>query len=653
MTALVMFLPHIPSNTSQHLPALFNIYTRLLFWDRVRRGEGISSFELKDSSNDIIEDGWTKLPYLTSSDDESVPELLHYFTFLYGLYPINFMSYIRKPHKYLAHAKYLGIELDYQPVEVRQRSEPFRQAHLLHPNFFTLTIESELTDSNRWVKSDTADVVAECMALYVPCEDLQEQIPQSNSKIVRSDQLAISLPTKEFASCLADLHTRHTLDQSSNIFNPIDEYSHSAPDSHLTCSRKTSLILESSSRNNCPDDYHHRKAEVLGPTKLRKKKALRIMKNDSVASLALSNHHESHIDSYFESLNQDSISRPSSSQQKESGSLTLDMRLTYLYREIQLLRNDLNFERYLKQQHLSHIGQLRRKQIREARSEAETQNVITSNRTLKLKLEETQRLNMQLRKEFEKSKTHCRKWEAELSAKLRILREEQKKWSVERQNMTQDLELARENQEVMKRTILQLEASELKSKQKATHAKNCYEELIRLRKQIEDLNSRVRIYEVNEEANKVAKEGEITAEARVIMLEAELEARDRELLDAKELFQKEISKGCKRSQEASITQRYGSHSMQNMIDSAVASSRNRIIELEKSYKNLLARYSELQDEHYGFQNTRDKLVNVDKYAHSDYAIYPHQNPGKERAVKRPSSEGNKGKNDSIKSFQSV
>src|SRR6266536_2812443 len=178
MTALVMFLPHIPSSLASYLPALFNIYSRMLFWDRERRAPDITKVEQDDSrsekSQQVSEDGksWVKLAYLLESEDEIVPELLHYFTFLYGLYPINFMSYIRKPQRYLRHAGFPGADdLDIEPSEIRARSEPFRQVHLLHPNFFILTIESELTDTNRWMKSEAADVVAECMALYNPVDD--------------------------------------------------------------------------------------------------------------------------------------------------------------------------------------------------------------------------------------------------------------------------------------------------------------------------------------------------------------------------------------------------------------------------------------------------------------------------------------------------
>ena len=195
MTALVMFLPHIPSSLAAHLPALFNIYSRMLFWDRERRSsvqtgvvdDGDEKVEQSEEPPPSPENknSWLKLSHLLESDDDTVPELLHYFTFLYGLYPINFMSYIRKPQKYLRHANFPGADdLDVQPTEIRQRSEPFRQVHLLHPNFFTMTIESELTDNNRWIRSEASDVVAECIALYSPGEESHADATRSRLSIV-------------------------------------------------------------------------------------------------------------------------------------------------------------------------------------------------------------------------------------------------------------------------------------------------------------------------------------------------------------------------------------------------------------------------------------------------------------------------------------
>ncbi|KAI1006529.1 hypothetical protein K3495_g1686 [Podosphaera aphanis] len=616
MTALVMFLPHIPSTTSHHLPALFNIYTRILFWDRQKINEDGLVPMVKEEDKNMNIDGWKKLPCLLEFNDESVPQLLYYFTFLYGLYPINFMSYVRKPQKYLGHAKFSGTEeFEIQPWEVRQRSESFRQIHRLHPNFFTFTLESELTDNNRWRRSDAADVVAECMALYVPSEDLREQVLKHKGKknnpeslfsgLLSLDEKRTPIPRIRRASW-SDVQSKIGLSTSKIISQPcfsrkfsLDTFPHVSLEG-LSDSVAVPQTIGSTSSTELGFDRPPRSNIYL-------------MK-DAIASLALSNHHESQIDSYLESLSRVSKPTASTDNPEVSEPSSSISQLPHLYREIQLLKNDLNFERYLKQQHLSHIGQLRRKQIREARIEAETQNVITSNRTLKLKLEEAKRLNTQLKRESEKSKSHCRKWEAELSTKLRSLREEQRKWITERENLTQDLKIATQNISIMRQIIIQTEARELRAQQKAAYAEGSLEELQQLRKEVKELNLRVRIYEVNEEAVKAAKKNEDTAEARVIMLEAELQARDREFVEAQKTFEQEISNLRKQSWSGPKST---SPTRQKLQDMSLAMPNTQIIELQKNYDQLLARYLALQNDFYNLQAYTSKRNDLDNVANND------------------------------------
>ncbi|TQS38755.1 hypothetical protein Golomagni_00733 [Golovinomyces magnicellulatus] len=642
-TVLIMFLPHIPSIISKNLSALFNIYTRMLFWDRVKTAEEISSSKVNSVKTDTDEEDWIKLCSPLDSDNESIPEILHYFTFLYGLYPLNFLSYIRKPLEYLCCTSLVGADLHIQPIEVRQRSERFRQVHLLHPNFFTLTVESELSDDSRWIKSDTADVVAECMALYAPGESSNEETTLPKDLKTRSEYLKKTLNDQESTSNL-DFQYAPISSQAYDSLSQGKQFSHSSF-SILTSREPPSLKVSEKSNGSAmtpqtsrPFFTSRRSGSNLYSTTSPQKPGFESLKNDSNTLPHLSNSHESHADSHFTSPNGYDLSRPSFFNSVSSRSLPLDMRLAHLQREIQLLRNHLNFEQYLKKQHLSYIGQLRRKHIRETRIETEKQNVIISNRNLKQKLEEEKRLNIQLKKESEKSKNHCRKWESELSAKLRALREEQKKWYNEKSSMVQELETAKNNYGVMRQIILKLEANELKEKQRSIHVESTVEELEHLRAKVEGLNLRVKIFEVNEQAAKVAKDNEIAAEARSIMLEAELKARDQELVDVKTAFRKEISDIQRQSQNANITPDVGKKAMQNIIDSALAISRTRITELQKTYNHLLARYQLLQEQQYGFheeKNDPSKYEEVDSESEADsckFSLDPNLRQEKQKDI---------------------
>ncbi|KAE9371861.1 hypothetical protein N431DRAFT_545974 [Stipitochalara longipes BDJ] len=615
MTALIMFLPHIPSTTSQHLPALFNIYTRMLFWDRQRKLAEPQPRDEDDekSEKDLVQSGrdrsWDKLPYLLESEDEQVPELLHYFTFLYGLYPINFMSYIRKPQRYLRHANFPGADdLDVEPTEIRQRSEPFRRLHLLHENFFHRTIESELTDNNRWQKSEAADVVAECMALYVPGEDSQGLVHRSKvppkKVIVDSDIPEQPLLDEESVTPYQSRHTSWRNTTSTAVASPTEIRHSSLHRKYSQTSQSMPSIADSpcihpSDRHDSPtipptmmaSPSHNQLSDILNTQKSIRGSLYQALTNESVASLALSNtpHDSAHVAAYLDSLG------PQRSPSLRPTTNDPNLKVAYLQREIQLLRNDLNFERYLKQQHLSHIGQIRRRQIREARVEADTQNLINENRGLKSKIEEARRKNLQMKKESEKSKAHSRKWEADLSAKLRVLREEQKKWLLERADLKKDLEISINKAEKLKQLVVTAESRELAAKQKTMSVEASLDELERLRDEVENLTLRIRKYEARD--LDVLRKEDAAAEAfrRVSLLEMELRARDQQLARSKQAFEDELrdrEEKAKEEKEEAYVQK--TTLSQEMLDSVLESSRNKIAELKRQHERLLRRYTNLQ-----------------------------------------------------------
>ena len=180
LVVLIMLLPHICSalTTDHHLHKLFLIYTRVLCWDKLACVEKPESSEddvqaPSDESEDEDEQttegesAWEQLKQSSEYPDSSPPTLMHYYTFLYGLFPLNFMSFIRKPRKYLKAQGFPGArDFDLDQDLIQSRTEPYRKAHLLHPNMFTTTPDDELKD-NKWSKSDPADVVTDCMDLCV------------------------------------------------------------------------------------------------------------------------------------------------------------------------------------------------------------------------------------------------------------------------------------------------------------------------------------------------------------------------------------------------------------------------------------------------------------------------------------------------------
>jgi solute carrier family 25 (mitochondrial carrier protein), member 16 len=657
MTALIMCLPHIPSSISKHLPPLFNIYSRMLFWDRERRSpnpEVHDSGDEKDETSQLLAEAdksWDKLSYLLESDDETVPELLHYFTFLYGLYPINFMSYIRKPQRYLRHANFPGADdLDIEPTEVRQRSEPFRQVHLLHPNFFTMTIESELTDHNRWMTIEAADVVTECVALYNPTED--HPMHASRSRVMaRKFEPSSDIPEQSLLSNEDDTpfqsrhhswrNTQSTAVASADGFRISGLHRKLSQTSQSMPSIADSPSIQPSDRLDSPtlppqmltSPSHNQLHDLLNGPRPARTSLYQTLTNDSVASLALSNnHHDSsiHVDAYLASLCRDTIPR---SPALRPANADPSLKIAYLHREIQLLRNDLNFERYLKQQHLSHIGQLRTTQIREARVEAETQNLINSNRILKSKIEEAKRWNMQIKKETEKSKTHSRNWESDLSAKLKVLREEQKKWGVERDELKGDLEKAKERTEKLKQLVISSEARELSSRQKVQSVETISDELERLCGQVEKLNISLRTYEAGETEAVRAKEVEEAALRRVTELELRLKAQDEAHEEAKLAFEREIEALQPKDEEESWQHRKNGITRE-ILDNALADNRTRVLEIQKAHSHLLKRFTSLQSTYLDLKEIQESEADEPLLSHDFQPIKSGPSPPKSYGISR-------------------
>jgi hypothetical protein len=606
----------------------------MLFWDRERRANTETAMIDEDDEKSEKDDrtpedknAWAKLSYLLESDDETVPELLHYFTFLYGLYPINFMSYIRKPQKYLRHANFPGADdLDVQPTEIRQRSEPFRQVHLLHPNFYEMTIESELTDNNRWIRSEAADVVAECMALYSPGEETHAHATRSRSNASKKVDMNIDVPEQplleqEAATPFASRHTSWRNTSSTMVASPDGCRNSGLHRKASQTSQSMPSIVDSPSirpvdRLDSPTLPPHMintispppLQDMLNSQRSTRGSLYQALTNDSVASLALSqNHQESsaHVDAYLQSLTREPAPRSPSLRPSHNDP---GLKVAYLHREIQLLRNDLNFERYLKQQHLSHIGQLRRKQIREARVEAETQNLVNSNRGLKSKLEEAKRLNAQMKKEGEKSKNHSRKWEVDLSTKLRALRDEQKKWVLEKEELNRELARLRDDAFQLRQLVVASEASELASQQKMQSIESSLDELERLRAEVEKLNVLLRTYEAGETQAVQAREREENALKEVEVLTLRLRARDEELNKHKAAFEIELQSRRSLSQDRinGKDKQRNQDLTQDMLDSALAVSRSRIVEIQKAHNHLLKRYNALQSAYLDLREAHDQ-----------------------------------------------
>lgn len=610
-TALTMLLPNVPSSLVPYLSRLFNIYARLLFWDRERSlaSESLdmqSAGDQKESSTD-----WEQCMFSADIDNTSIPNLLQYFTILYGLYPLNFVDYIRKPQRYLRHAEDPNADnIEVQPSEIRQKSERFRQYHVLHPNFYNLTVESEKTDLSRWIKSEASEVVAECTALCLAAEfgvgpeygvahDIGLPEADENTRI-RLDQPFLT------DQAILDGSSRESSWRTSTITGSSEDARMQAAglrrpsqSSHTPSIREIAQTRAREGPGDSPtlppslalSASHSNLQDMINSNKVIKSGLHQSLANDSVPSLTLS---------HQESIPEKASTKTSAPAPAPAGSPTLvehgNEQVSQLYKKILLLSNDLSFERYMKQQHMAHIGELKRRQLKEAATEAETQNLILINRNLRNRLEEAKRSELRAKKESDNRRNLAKKWETDLSAKLKLLREEQKKWNSEGAALKRELEAKSEEALKLTQMLCEYETTELNAKQNQQAIHDHGEEIVRLKAEIDRLIEVERVYQSKErEAEaRLAQAAESINQAEILRMK--LAARDSEVQEAKKLYEAQIVDLNSKLEEAlqGGAPRLKEGDSGRMIESALAASRAKMADLQRQHSILVRKYTMLQ-----------------------------------------------------------
>lgn len=652
LMVLIMFLPHITSSltSDHHLSRLFLIYSRALCWDKF--GE-FTQEEPKAEEDNLghederihdgleIEQSWEKLNRSFDYPENVVPGLLHFFTFLYGLFPLNFMSYIRKPRKYLKAIDFPGADdFDLDQDLIRSRTEPYRRVHLLHPNMFTTTLDDELSE-NRWLKSDPADVVTECMELCVAvASTLDDPGPPPTTKL--PDIPGPMVPTEDIPqdgvftldeeSATSWRNTQSTMFSPSNNWLPDNvefppksnqsTYTQSVPKS----SKPTTPVLKSRDVMDSPtlpaalkDDAD---SKNLQP---KKQRSQNLRKEGSVPGPRSNIPTSPRLENFALTL--------SHSQSHHSDSPTRAdfqaQNIASLQREIMLLRNDLNFERYLKLQHLSHIGQLQRRHIKEVTVEAETQNLINTNRTLKAKLAKANELYAQLKKETLTSRSQSKKWESELSSKVRSYREEQKSWHADEDSLRMDLQKAQQDCDRLRRLVVESEARELNATQRLRALELDLEDLENLRKQNEALQERVQdLQETSAELDATRQERDHLRDD-LEMATMKLSSRDMERERSMRLYERKILELESRLQSSQRNIQPGQlpGSVQQMLDSALAASQAKLQQMKKTHYRLLEQYTELQVRYQELEGERQaETTRFDSYGQTADEHTPNQPP---------------------------
>lgn len=610
LVVLIMFLPHITSalTTSHHLARLFLVYSRLLCWDKFGNPDHTTTDssqegDAEDSSDDgDAEPAWEQLQHSTDYTDTSPPTLLHYFTFLYGLFPLNFMSFIRKPRKLLKSWNFPGADdFDLDPDLLHSRTEPYRRVHLMHPNLFSTTIEDELAE-NRWLDSDPADVVVECMDLCVAVSTtLADPGPPPTSKLPD-----IPIP-------------------------PIPESSDFALDDGATANdtssswRNTQSTMVASSMNGQPDASETFDTPLEAKSIKSTKSASPLLKcGDVIESPTLPATNEAARKPSFLSApvaspqrlalqppSMDSFAQVVSASGSPTQSDFQNQSIAALQREIMLLRNDLNFERYLKAQQMAHVGQMQRKHIKEATAEAETQNLINTNKTLKARLAKMNEQYSQLKKETLTRREMSKNWESELTGKVRSFREDQKLRQSEEENLRFELKKIQTDCEHLKKIVEKAETEQLRAQQRTQALEFELEDYGNVRHELEAAQEKILAFETqNKDLGSLMRQ-HTDLRNELEQANMRLNSRDSERERALKLYERRIMELESRLQLAEKSAgRPGQlpPSVQQMLDSALAANNAKLTNLKKMYHRLQEQKTELEMQLQDLQGENQALI---------------------------------------------
>lgn len=618
LTVLIMFMPHVTRSLVSQLPHLFLIYSRILCWDRFQPSEGTGEkneiqFGEEPDRNGLNETDrdWQKLHRNFDNSQSSTPSLIHYFTFLYGLFPHNFLSFIRKPRKFLKSVNFPGAEdFELEHELIRKRTEAFRRVHLLHPNLFTCTIEDELNE-DRWLSSDPADVVTECMGLCVAASNtLDDPGPPPTAKL---PEIPSSAGNARLEVNVMD-DTMTLVDQSHS---PAEEKSPAGwRSAHAQTNPDVPQPLRIGSQNNgipisrrSPPGSPLLKAKSLdSPTipaqepldsidaqaGLSQKSSQTFYRNSSNHSSANVAPHK--LEAFAQALSQGI---------QHGGPILTDgitRSIACLQQELMLLRNDLNFERYLKQQHLTHIGQLQRRHLKEATIEAQTQDLINTNKTLKIKLNKANKDLDQLKKETAWRRDSSKKWEGELSQRVRDFKKDEKVYVAETDRLASELERALTEVDKLRRLVVESEARELNHRQNLRALEMDMEEMSALKAETDRLRTQLLELRLSKEETDVVKREctdlRMSLESARQQIKAREADRERNLAN----YERKVSELEARLVQAHQSSRQASAqspgvlspTMQQMIDSALAASNAKLQHLKKSYTALHEKHVELE-----------------------------------------------------------
>ncbi|ORY98594.1 hypothetical protein BCR43DRAFT_437222 [Syncephalastrum racemosum] len=297
-------------------------------------------------------------------------------------------------------------EFDEETFRARTIAQVTR--HMLHPNLVMMDTETELTDRSRWMKMESPDIMAQIMSL---------DLTNAASRVAFSSAVGNVSGSQE--DLLDDNVWKHYTDQAR-----LED-------------AETSDALVSDKRETTESP-----AAVSAPPAVTVQSILQLHKALKSGTEVLLGDDVWDADLEHLASGQDDDCAVDAGVYPASGSMSSNetkLLIAALKREVLLLRNELNFELFVKQQHLQHMGRLHREHVSDSSVEAERQRTYNATRILKAQLAQATDALTKLKSESAKTKQKHVKWEDEQSSKLRNYRERWKAWQAEMEAARQQL----------------------------------------------------------------------------------------------------------------------------------------------------------------------------------------------------------------------
>ncbi|KAK9467956.1 Hamartin protein-domain-containing protein [Lipomyces arxii] len=628
-TIFVMLLSHICSILGPDLPKIFAIYARLIYWDilfKTRLSESDSDYEQfagetrstadnspysrmsRNNSSGMVYGGYnyygigddndlskttvmaaTKPKSKEDTDqwqvldgafdasasvepDSTAVNYAHLYTFVYGMYPIHFLTFLTSPRRYFRIRDVdISAYIDFDIDDIAQRSQDLSMRHLLHPNFFRYTFESEITDKQRWDLAGSAeDIAAFCITLdtkHLEMPDISEPtvifrgfhdqlenslsenqptylsldestsngygetsreygatgdsylypngdalsfgvhanksvspyqqpladkfiknltnddsgpeldsvssneqartpMAASISSLAASDTQSVTVPggrrrpmvdIESILDTHKDINSRALSRRGSLEHSPqlTRQKDGSITESLISLSSPISRVNSAAVKDTSVDVLGEHKSDAMPSPSLRS-----YTMSSSVAGSPVTSRQNQKSPTAFMQLSHSHMANSTMKMtpETESSQIQVQFSVPHLQRQLLVLRNELNFERYLKQLRLSNLQRLSHQQSILQRDEANRQGLVLTNRILKAKIV---RLQTDAKKEHANLSNLAAdraKYSNQLLQKNRDLKNERDRWKAEEESVCGALDASRHEVAALKQAFLEKEA---------------------------------------------------------------------------------------------------------------------------------------------------------------------------------------------------